>query len=156
MPPHLGARSTRYRSRGQFFPLAGWGEAVEVDQRNAVDHGVADLDDAAESGQSLLIDLFVGQKFRVIEKIPQEPAQLPHRLLRAVEPTDNGLTGQSAGLEYGESEDVERFVGMPAELGAVDANQEDAVGNLGTRIAGRFGEAWDLAFHAAPSCFGCA
>src|ERR1700690_2104705 len=98
---------------------------------------MADLDDAAKSGESLLIDLFVGQQFRVIEKIPQEPAQLPHRFLRAVEPADNGLTGQSAGLEYGESEDVERFVGMPAELGAVDLNQKDAVGNLGTRIAGR-------------------
>ena len=60
---------------------------------------MADLDDAPESKQSLLIDLFVGQKFRIIEKIPQEPAQLPHRFLRAVEPTDNGLTRQSAGLD---------------------------------------------------------
>jgi len=33
---------------------------------------VADLDDTAESGQSLLVDLFVGEKFRVIEKIPQD------------------------------------------------------------------------------------
>jgi len=35
---------------------------------------VADLDDTAEFGQSLLIDLFVGQQFRVIEKVPQEAA----------------------------------------------------------------------------------
>jgi hypothetical protein len=116
---------------------------------------VADLDDATESGQSLLIDLFVGQKFRVIEKIPQEPAQLPHRFLRAVEPTDNGLTGQSAGLDDRESEEVERLAGMPAELGAIDAHKKDAVENLGTRIAGCFGEAWDLAFHTALSCSGC-
>ena len=150
----LEREALEYRSRGQFFPLAGRGEAVEVDQRNAVDHGMADLDDAAESGQSLLVDLFVGQQFRVIEKIPQEPAQLPHRLLRAVEPADDGLTGQSAGLDDGESEDVERFVGMPAELGAIDANEEDAVGNFGTRIAGRFGETGNLAFHATTSCFG--
>jgi hypothetical protein len=52
--------------------MAGRGEAVEVDQRNAVEHGVTDLHHAAESGQSLLIDLFVGEQFRVIEEIPQE------------------------------------------------------------------------------------
>jgi hypothetical protein len=60
-----------------------------------------------------------------------------------------------SGLEDGESEDIERFVGVPAELGAIDANEEDAVGNLRTRIAGSFGEARDLAFHATTSCFGC-
>jgi hypothetical protein len=108
--------------------VAGWSEAVEVDERNAVDHGVADLDHAAESGQSLFVDLFVGQKFRVIEEIPQEPAQLPHCLLRAVKTTRDGLPDQGAGLENGESEDIERFVGVPAELGAVDPNEEDAVG----------------------------
>jgi len=102
---------------------------------------VADLDDTAESGQSLLVDLFVGQQFRVIEKIPQEPAQLPHRFLRAVETTHDGLTGQGAGLENGESEDVERFMGVPAELGAINPNEEDAVGNLRTRIADRATEA---------------
>ena len=59
------------------------------------------------------------------------------------------------GLEDGESEDVEGFLGMPAELGAIDPDEKDTVGNLGTRIAGRFGEAWDLAFHATASCFGC-
>jgi hypothetical protein len=115
---------------------------------------VADLDDTAESGQSLLIDLFVGQKFRVIEEIAQEPAQLPHRLLRAVETTHDGLTGQTTGFKDREAEDVERFVGVPAELGAIDAHEEDPVGNLRTRIAGSFGEARDLAFHATTSCFG--
>ena len=43
---------------------------------------------------------------------------------------------------------------MPAELGAVDPNEKDAVRNLGTRIADGFGETWDLAFHATASCFG--
>jgi hypothetical protein len=36
---------------------------------------VADLDDPAESGQGFFVELFVGQKFRVIKEIPQEPAQ---------------------------------------------------------------------------------
>src|ERR1039457_4216731 len=146
--------STRNRECGEFFPLGGWGEGREVDERNAVDHGMADLDHAAESGQSLLVDLFVGQKFRVIEKIAQEPAELPHRLLGTVETTANRLSGQCPGLKNGESKDVERFVGVPAELGAIDAHEEDPVRNLRTRIAGSFGKAWDLAFHATTSCFG--
>jgi len=138
----------RNRSCRQFFPLAGRGKAVEVDERNAVDYGVANLDYTAESGQGFFIDLFVGQKFRVIEEIAQEPAQLPHRLLRAVEATHDGLTRKGTRFKDGESEDIERFAGMPAELGAVDTNQEDPNGNLRTRIAGSFGESWDLAFHA--------
>ena len=45
-------------------------------------------------------------------------------------------------------------MGVPAELGAIDANEEDAVGNFRTRIAGSFGKARNLAFHATTSCFG--
>ena len=116
---------------------------------------MADLDDTAESGQSLLIDLFVGQKFRVIEKIPQEPAQLPHRLLGAVEPADNGLPRQCPGLNHREPENVKRLAGMPAELATIDAHKIDTVGDLRMRIVGRFGETWDFAVHAAPSRFGC-
>src|ERR1017187_10521629 len=126
-----GARSARNRGRGQFFPLAGGCEAVQVNERNTVNHGVADLDDAAESGQSLVVDLFVGQKFRVIQKIPQEPAELPHRLLRAVETTDNRLPDDGTRFNDGEAEDIERFAGMPAELGTINPNEEDAVRNLG-------------------------
>jgi hypothetical protein len=117
---------------------------------------VADLDYTAESGQSLLIDLFVGQKFRVIEKIPQEPAQLLDRLLCAVKTTHDGLTGGGTGFKDREPEEVEGFMGMPAELGAINPNEEDPVGNLRTRIAGSFGKSRDLAFHATTSCFGCA
>jgi hypothetical protein len=117
---------------------------------------VADLDYTAQSGQGFFVDLFVGQKFRVIEKIPQEPAQFPHRFLGAIKATHDGLPGQSAGLENRESEDIEGFVGVPAELGAIDPNEEDAVGNLRTRIAGSFGETGDLAFLATTSCFGWA
>jgi hypothetical protein len=116
---------------------------------------VADLDHAAESGQSLLIDLLVSEQFRVIEEIAQEPAQLPHRLLGAVKATHDGLTGGGTWFKDVESEDVERFVGMPAELGAIDAHEENAVRNLRPRIPGSFGESRDLAFHATTSCFGC-
>jgi hypothetical protein len=115
---------------------------------------MTDFDHASQSGQGFFIDLLVGQKLRVIEKIPQEPAQLPHCLLGAVETTHDGLPGQGPGLENGESEDVERFVGVPTKLGAIDADEEDPVGNLRTRIAGSFGKTRDLAFHATTSCFG--
>jgi hypothetical protein len=115
---------------------------------------VADLDDTAEPGQSLLIDLFVGEQFRVIEKVPQKPAQLPHRFLRAIQSAHNGLTRGGTWFKDVESEDVERFVSVPAELGAIDAHEEDLVGNLRTRIARSFGETGDLAFHATTSCFG--
>ena len=62
--------------------------------------------------------------------------------------------GECPGLENGQSEDVERFVGVPAELGAIDAHEEDPDGYLRMRIAGSFCEARDLAFHATTSCFG--
>ena len=59
--------------------------------------------------------------------------------LAPVAVADNGQTGHCARLDDRESQDVERFVGMPAELGALDAHKIDAVGHLGTRITGRFG-----------------
>src|ERR1700690_2419835 len=99
---------------------------------------MADLDHTSESGQSLLIDLFVSQKFGVIEKIAQKPAQLPHGFLRAIETTHDRLPGKSPRFYDRESEDVERFGGVPAELGAIDTNEEDTVGNLRPRIASRF------------------
>jgi len=122
--------SARSWSCGQFFPLAGWSEAVEIDERNSVEHGVANLDDTAESGQSLLVDLFMRQEFRIIEKIAEEPAELPHRFLRAVKTTDDGVPGQTMWLNNGESENVEGSCGVPAELGVINPNEVDAVGNL--------------------------
>ena len=81
----------RSRKPRQCFPLAGRSKAVEIDERDAAQHGVADLDDTAKSRQSFLIDLFVCEKFRVVQKVPQEPTQLPHRFLCAVQTADDGL-----------------------------------------------------------------
>jgi len=53
-------------------------------------HGAADFDHTAESRESFLVDLFVGEKFRVIEKVAQEPTQLPHRFWCAVQTADDG------------------------------------------------------------------
>jgi len=114
----------------QLLPLTGRGEAVKVDQGDPVDHGVADLDDAAQPGQGLLIDLFVGQKFRVIEEIPKEPAQLPECLLGAVETPDDRMPGKLTGFEDAEAENVEGLLSVPTELGTIDSDEKDAVGNL--------------------------
>ena len=85
------ARDIRAGSRRQFFPLAGGSEAVEIDERDAVPHGMADLDHTAESRQSFFVYLFMREEFRVIEKVAQEPTQLPHRFLCAVQTTDDAL-----------------------------------------------------------------
>jgi len=58
----------------QLFPLASRHEAVEIHERNAVDHGVADLHDPGQPAQDALVDLVLAQQFGVIEKISQEPA----------------------------------------------------------------------------------
>jgi hypothetical protein len=81
------------------LPLAGGRETVEVDQRDAMNYGVADLDHAAKPGQGSLIDLFVGQKFRIAEEVPEEPPQFPDRLLATVQTPDNRLAGQFLGFE---------------------------------------------------------
>ena len=61
----------------------------------------------------------------------------------------------NAGFKDGESEDVERFVGMPAELGAIDPNEEDAVGNLRTANRGQFRRGQGLGVSCDHLLFGC-
>ena len=51
----------------------------------------------------------------------------------------------------GEAQDVERLRRVPAVLGAVDADEEDAVGDTVAGSLGRLAQALDAAFHAAPS-----
>ena len=41
----------------EFFPLAGRGKAIEVEQGSAVHDGATDLDHAAEANQVLVVDL---------------------------------------------------------------------------------------------------
>jgi hypothetical protein len=119
-----------------------------------VQHGVANLDHPAKSRQSFLIDLFVGEKVRVIEKVAQEPTQLPHRFLCAVQSADDGLARQRTRFEDGEVKDLKRLLRVPAELRAIDTDEEDTIGNLGQGIASRFCETGDLALHATTSCLG--
>ena len=139
---------------GQFFPLAGRGEAVEVHQRDAVDHGVADLHDPDQAAQGSLVDFVLAQQFGVIEKIPQEPAQLPHRLGGAVETADDRAPGKWLGLENGEPEQIKALLGLPAMLRTIEPDEKYAVGNLGVRITCGIGESGNMTFHPATSWLG--
>src|SRR5664280_1312095 len=136
---------------GQLFPLAGGGEAVKVHQRDAVDHGVADLDDSDQAAQGPLVDLILAQQFGVIEKIPQEPTQLPHRLWRAVQPADNRTAGEWLGFKNGEPQQIKALLGLPAVLRPVEPDEKYAVGNLGVRIPCGLGESGNMTFHPATS-----
>src|SRR5262252_8430607 len=111
-------------SRRQFLPLTGRRKAAEVNERNAIYDGMADLYHASKTMERFFVDLLVGDKLGIVQKIPQEPAQLPHRLLRAVEPTDNRLSQIILGLENSESKDIERFLGVPSIVSRIDSNQE--------------------------------
>ena len=50
-------------SSRQLFLLTGGGEAVEIDDGNAVNNHMADLHDALQSGPGLLAGLLVGEQF---------------------------------------------------------------------------------------------
>jgi hypothetical protein len=54
---------------------------------------MGDLDDPAQRSQSFLVDLFTGQKFGTIEKIPQKPAELPYRFVGAMQAPDDWISG---------------------------------------------------------------
>ena len=112
---------------------------------------MADLDHTAETRESLFVDLLVSQHFRIVEKVAQKPAQLPHRLLCAVEASDDRSMGENVGLEDREAENIEGLLRVPTELGAIDPDKEDSIWNLGSRIADCLGETRNLAFHATTS-----
>src|SRR5664280_2195549 len=136
---------------GQLFPLAGRGEAVKVHQRDAVDHGVADLHDSDQPAQSAFVDLVLAQQFGVIEEIPQKPTQLPHRLWGAVETAGDRAPGERLGLKNGEPEQVKSLLGLPAMLRPIEPDEKYAVGNLGLRITRGIGEPGNTAFHPSTS-----
>jgi hypothetical protein len=72
----------------------------------------------------------VSQKFRIVEKIPQEPAQLPHGFLGAIKAPDDGLPGEFVWFEDREAKNVEGLLSVPTELRVVDADEEDSIRDL--------------------------
>jgi hypothetical protein len=110
--------------------LAGRSEAVKVDQGNSINNGVADLDHSLQAGQGFLIDLFMGEKFWIIKEVTQKSTELPHCFLRAVKAADNRLPSQTTGFKNSKPKNIERFCGVPVELGAVNPYQIDSIGNF--------------------------
>ena len=97
---------------------------------------MADLHDAAESGKRLLVDLFASEHVRIVEEIAEEPAELPKSFSGAINPPRNHPPSKLVWFEDGESQDVEGLRRMPAVLGSVDADQENAIGHLVGGVSG--------------------
>ena len=111
---------------------------------------MADLDHALQTDQALLVNLISRQQFGVVAEIAQEPGELPQGFGGAVQASGNGSPGERLRLDYGKAEKVKRLLGMPAVLGTLYPDQEQAVRDCCTG-ASRFMQALDMALHAAPS-----
>src|SRR5579871_516972 len=109
-----------------------------------------DLDHPVKLHQGTLLELIAPKEFGVVAKIPQKPAQLPKRLLRAIDPAGNEAAGKLLGFEHRELDGVEGLLLMPAVLGPLDADKIDAVRHFGG--LGGLVQAREATFHAAPSC----
>src|ERR1022692_5339016 len=103
------ARGARRGIDREFFPLAGWGKAIEVEQGSAVHDGATDLDHAAEANQVLVVNLIPAQQLGVITEITQEPVKLPQCFWRTVEASHEGVAGQRFRFKHGE---LKRVVGL--------------------------------------------
>ena len=114
---------------------------------------MADLHHAAQSGESFLVDFIASEQVGVVEKIAQEPTELPQGFRRAVHPSGDHAAGEFPWFQDGEAQNVKGLRWMKAVLGAVDADEEHAVGHSIGRGVGRLAQALDSAFHAAPSVF---
>src|ERR1019366_5336886 len=102
----------------------------------------------------MLVDLVLAQQVGVVEKIPQEPTQFPHRLRGAVETADNRAPGKWLGLKNGEPQQIKALLGLPAMLRPVEPDEKYAVGNFGVRIPCGVGESRNMTFHPATSWLG--
>ena len=117
------------------FPLVCWREPIEVGQQEAVDRGVADLDDAAKSGQRFLIDFVPAKKIRIVNEITKEPSEFPDSLGRAKEASGNRSAYKFDRFEYGESEEVEGFLSVPSVLDAIHADEEYTIWHITFRLS---------------------
>src|SRR6202035_379456 len=89
---------------GEFVPARCRCEAVEVEDRDAVNSDFADLDHAPDGDQILVIDLVLTQQVGAVAEIAQKPTQLPHCLGRAVETPGHEAPGQMFRLEDSEAD----------------------------------------------------
>src|SRR5271165_6948657 len=107
-----------------------------------------------QATQGAFVDLVLTQQFGVIEKIPQEPAQLPHRLGGAVKAADDGPARERFGFQDGEPQQIKALLGLPAVLSTVEPDEKYAVRNLGVQITSGIRESVNVTLHPATSWFG--
>jgi len=93
----------------------------------AVKAGKTGADDTAEIQERLLINLIPSEQFRVVSKIPKEPAEFPKRALGAVEAPGEGKCFMGGGLQDAEAQSKEGLLGMPAIGGPFYPDEEEPV-----------------------------
>ena len=142
------------RRRRSTIPPTGWGEAVKVEEGGTVQNRVADLDDAAESNEVLVIDFIPPKYFGVVAEVAEEPGELPQGFRRAIHTAGNSVSRERLWLKDGEAQEVIGFLGVPAILGPVHTHQEQAVGNIARRRLVSLVQALESSPHAAPSLAG--
>src|SRR5208283_307437 len=92
-----------------------------------VEAGKTGADDTTKIQERLFIDLIPSEQFRVVSKIPQEPAEFPKRAFGAVEAPGEGKCFMRGGLQDAKAQGKEGLLGMPAIGGPLDTDQEEPV-----------------------------
>src|ERR1700733_4691835 len=123
----MGGLLAARRSRGGLFPVGGWSEAVEVEERAAVQDRSRGPEDSSQAHHGLFVDFVSAHQVGVVAEIAQEPAQFPQGPWGAVEPAGDRMALVLFRFENSEPQNVERSLRMPAIEGSIDANQEDAL-----------------------------
>src|SRR3989442_4614754 len=134
------------QGRGQFFPLCCRSKSLEVEEGTAVQGCVGNPHDSTQTRQGFFIHLVSAEQVEVIAEVPQEPAELPHGLGGAVEPSGDALPDMFFRLEDAEAQGEEGLLRMPAIEDALDPNQEESLQGVAS-VRGNLMQTWDVALH---------
>jgi hypothetical protein len=110
------------RSVREFFPLAGSGKTIKVEQGSAVHDNVADLDHASQTNQVLVVDLVLPEQLGVVPEIAQKPVELPQRSGCAVEASGEAVASEFRRCKDRKAKEIERFSRIPSMVGSLDPN----------------------------------
>src|SRR4029077_4504515 len=122
-----------------------------IEEQAAVEGGAGNPHDSSQAEECLFVHFVSAHEISVVTEVPQEPAEFPECLGRAVETAVEGTALMFSWFENDEPQNVERSLGMPAVEHAIDTDEENALQdarNVGTMAM----QPWDMAFHGATSC----
>ena len=140
------------RGRGQFFPVCGRGESIEIKEATAVQRGVGDSQDPTKSQQGFVVDFIPTQQIRIIAKIPEKPVELPQGLLRAIQAAVQKAALMLFRFENCKTESEKRPLRVPAVEYPLNLDEKDAVQDIVTIVAGVGMQSRNFAFHCVTSC----